>query len=349
MVWLADKLVNAGDSVCLLTEHKTSEDFYPLNPAVTRITFEGNRRYFDSSAASVPVNKWRWRQALRTAARRQRSDVVLSFIDRTNISVLLAFAGSGIPVVVSERLDPRYSDMHRFDLILRPYVYRYLAHKVVVQTEAIASHTRTKWGLRAVVVVPNAPGITAASSNQANRPLRVLSVGRLARQKGHDLLIDAWARIAPQFPNWHLRIVGEGPERGRLEDQVARLGIASSVSLPGMVDDVASEYRAAPIFVLPSRFEGFPNALLEAMACGCAPIATTDAGASVDLIESGVNGTLVAGQNVNAMATALGDLMHDSALRDTYAAEAAKVASHYDPDRIFELWRRVLLDGAGLN
>jgi glycosyltransferase involved in cell wall biosynthesis len=236
--------------------------------------------------------------------------------------------------------------MHLIDRMLRPHLYRLLAHRVVVQTEAVATRTRSEWGLRSVAVVPNAVLIPAPHGPKPdNRLLRVLSVGRLARQKGHDLLIDAWARLAPQFPNWHLRIVGEGPLRSSLEEQAARLGLSASVSLPGMVQDVAAEYRAASIFVLPSRFEGFPNALLEAMACGCTPIATSDAGASGEVIQPEVNGILVPTENSEALSDALSQLMLDSKLRQRYSSEAATVAARYAPDRIFRLWRQILMEG----
>ena len=133
-----------------------------------------------------------------------------------------------------------------------------------------------------------------------------------------------------------------------MEEQVARLGLAGSVSLPGMSGDVAGEFGAASIFVLPSRFEGFPNSLLEAMAFGCAPIATDSAGASVEVIQPGVNGALVPSDNVGALAEELGRLMRDGDLRRRYAERATEVAARYAPDRIFQLWRQLLADAAGL-
>lgn len=348
MTWLADCLIDAGDSVCLITQHEASDDFYRLNPAVRRIAV-GYGRFFDFPKVRGLIHIWRWRHALRTVARREQFDVVLSFIDKMNLSVLSAFAGTGIPVVVAERTDPRYSQLGIFGRTIRTFLYKKLAKRVVVQTDAIAARVRNEWGLYSVVVIPNAVLIRAASTpNQMNRRPCVLCVGRFSREKGHDLLIAAWGTLTSEFPDWQLRIVGEGPLRSALEEQVTRLGLAGSVSLPGMSSDVAEEYGAASIFALPSRFEGFPNALLEAMAFGCAPIATESAGASVEVIQSGVNGTLVAGDNVGALADELGRLMRDRNLRCRYAERAAEVATRYAPERIFHLWRQLLADAAGL-
>lgn len=348
MTWLADRLIDAGDSVCLMTQRETSDAFYVLNPAVRSIAV-GYGLYLDSSKVSVLVNMWRWRQALRKTAQRDHPDVVLSFIDTMNLSALGAFAGTGIPVVVAERTDPRHSLLGIFRRTIRPYFYRHLARRVVVQTEAFAARMGNEWGVRPVVVIPNAVLIKAdGAPDLMNRRPCVLSVGRLSWEKGHVLLIDAWARVTAEFPDWQLRIVGEGPLRHALEEQVARLGLSGSVSLPGMSGDVAGEYGAASIFVLPSRFEGFPNSLLEAMAFGCAPIATDSAGASVEIIQPGVNGALVPGDNVGALAKELGRLMRDGDLRRRYAERATEVAARYAPDRIFQLWRQLLADAAGL-
>lgn len=348
MAWLADRLIDAGDSVCLMTQRDTSCDFYGLNPAVRRIGI-GYGRTVNLPKVRGLVHLWRWRLALRTVARHEKCDVVLSFIDAMNLSVLSAFAGTGIPVVVSERTDPRYSPMGLVGRTVRPFLYRHLARRVVVQTEAIAGRLRSEWGVRQVVVIPNAVLIHAPDTRSSvNRRPCVLSVGRLARQKGHDLLIDAWKRVTAEFPDWQLRIVGEGPLRSALEAQVARLGLAGSVALPGLSGEVAAEYGAASIFVLPSRFEGFPNALLEAMAFGCASIATHSAGASVEVIQSGVNGALIPGDEVGPLAEALGRLMRDGELRRRYGERATEVAGRYAPDRVFQLWRQLLADAAGL-
>ena len=95
-----------------------------------------------------------------------------------------------------------------------------------------------------------------------------MAVGRLIRAKGFDLLVQAFARAATARPEWSLTIFGEGPERANLEAQVRDLGLGDRVDLPGRVSDPLEHLACAHAFALSSRYEGFPNALLEAMSCG---------------------------------------------------------------------------------
>ncbi|MFO0952712.1 MAG: glycosyltransferase family 4 protein [Isosphaeraceae bacterium] len=107
---------------------------------------------------------------------------------------------------------------------------------------------------------------------------RAVFVGRLAREKGLDTLLNAWPTVLESFPKARLMLIGEGPERPALTAQAARLGVSSSVELPGAVDDPVEVLRGSDLFVLPSREEGMSIALLEAMALGIPAVATSIAG-----------------------------------------------------------------------
>jgi glycosyltransferase involved in cell wall biosynthesis len=105
-------------------------------------------------------------------------------------------------------------------------------------------------------------------------PKRIVTIGRLCHQKGFDRLIEIFAKLADHYPDWELVIAGEGPDREKLEALIAELQMTGRVTLCGAVEDTLSFLRAADIFVMPSRYEGFPNALCEARACNKPVIAT---------------------------------------------------------------------------
>jgi glycosyltransferase involved in cell wall biosynthesis len=133
---------------------------------------------------------------------------------------------------------------------------------------------------------------------------RGVFVGRLAPEKGLDILVEAWPKVLAEYPSARLILVGEGPERPSLEARISRLGLGGSVGLPGSVPDPAVELRAADLFVLPSREEGMSIALLEAMALGIPVVATSIPG-NRRLVTDSVQGRLVAPDDPGALASAI--------------------------------------------
>ena len=160
-------------------------------------------------------------------------------------------------------------------------------------------------------------------------PIRAAFVGRLALEKGLDTLVEAWGIVVASHPGARLTLVGEGPERPKLEGMVARLGLAGSVAMPGSTADPSIVLRESDVFVLPSREEGMSIAFLEAMALGIPSIATAIPG-NCGLIDDGVHGRLVPPDDPPALARAL---MQD---HPPTMAEAARrrVVEHYSIDAV---------------
>ena len=139
--------------------------------------------------------------------------------------------------------------------------------RLVVLTDADKAAWE-KAGCTNVTVIPNPCAINSRKSKVESRKTKtVLAVGRLHEQKGFDLLLQAWQPIEKYYPEWQLRIVGEGPQRAALERQIREQGLGHVV-LAGRSADMVEEYAAASLFVLSSRYEGLPLALIEAMWCG---------------------------------------------------------------------------------
>jgi glycosyltransferase involved in cell wall biosynthesis len=174
----------------------------------------------------------------------------------------------------------------------------------------------------------------------------VMCVSKLRYEKGIDVLLQAWRLVHEQVPQAHLIIVGNGPLQFQLECMVQTLGIAGSVEFAGLQSDIPAQLHRGKLAVLPSRWEGMPNALLEAMACGSACVATRVSG-SEDIIEHGVNGLLVEPGDYEGMAQALLTLLRDPALAQKYGQAArATIEKHYSfehiMDRYIELYQRIM-------
>ncbi len=343
---LAGAWSTQGNGVHLLPLHGgPDQDFYAVAPAV------------HVQHLALPVGRTGavgklWRnvgrvRALRRALRALRPDVVVSFIDQSNVVTLLAAAGTEIPVIVSERTDPSQSQSGRMWNLLTRLTYP-LSRSLVVQTSEIAAQY-ANWRLRSVATIPN-PVYPPPRPDGADRPdlptPYVLAVSRLSREKGIDLLLGAFTEVASRFPDWSLVVAGSGPEREMLEKHARELGISGRCCFLGEVSDVATLMRDASLFVLPSRVEGFPNALCEAMACGLASIATDCPSGPRHIVRDGADGVLVPTENAKELAQAMGSLMSDPLARSRLGDAARTIIDRFSVSRVLALWDDVLHDAA---
>lgn len=332
---LANEWHANGHDVTMVTfDLPGTEPFFALDPGVSL-------RELAASASSGLKAKLGTNIArvarLRSALRELRPDVVVAFMTEANVVALWASRGLGIPVVISERNQPERPGLGRAHKLARRLTYP-MARALVVQTDAIAAWGRAHFRIP-VHVIPNPVRLGAGDARREDGEVQWLaSLGRLTHQKGFDILIKSFAAVAGRHPKWRLVIYGEGPDRALLERLRNDSGSPDRILLPGLTKDAAEVLSKASLFVLPSRFEGYPNALLEALAQGLPVIATACPGGTVEILANGVHGMLVPANDVAAMTTALDAMLSAPDLRDAYAWKARRAVVGLDVATVAKRW-----------
>jgi glycosyltransferase involved in cell wall biosynthesis len=285
-------------------------------------------------------------KALRQVFARERPDRLISFLDRTNILVLLASLGLDIPVIVSERADPNRLPSKSVWGLLRRMVYPWAKQVVSLSMGVDACFSWLPAAKRTVIYNPlmeqrHDSKSVPSDLLQENRNYLV-AMGRLVKEKGFDLLIRAFAEARRRHPDWSLLILGEGGEKPALLELAANLGLESSLFLPGWVDNPFPILKHCQLFVLSSRTEGFGNVLVEAMASGLPVISFDCPFGPREIIRDGIDGVLVAPENVEAMACAIDRLMADAAERARLSANAVDAMQRFSLDAIARQWEAIL-------
>ena len=178
-----------------------------------------------------------------------------------------------------------------------------------------------------------------------NREKKIVTVGRLHPQKNQKLLIDAFARIADDFPEYRLDIYGDGELEERLKEQIKRLGLENRVFLRGTKKNVLDYVYTASTFVLSSNYEGLPNALMEAIAIGV-PCISTDCkpGGARTLIQDGINGWIVPRENVTLLAEKIQEVISGKKKNEMLEKEAIKFRKAHSSKAVFDMWEKYILN-----
>lgn len=334
--WAAD-----GLSITLATwSGPEIADFYPLDPRVRRVHLQVGT----PPVKPLPRLRLNLRRVLRL--RRQlvadRPDAVLSFMPVSNVLTILASVGLTSRVVVSERVQPaEHAELPLAWQRLRRVCYAW-SEAIVVQTQDAARWVAENCG-KSASVIPNA--LRTLPSLEFPREPLIVAVGRLEKQKGFDLLVRAFAPIAAEFNDWNVVIIGEGSERQTLERLRAQLRLEDRVSFLGQLREVGSWMARAGLVVQPSRFEGFPNVVLESMGMGAAVISADCPSGPSELIEDGMNGRLVPVEDVPALSRVMAELMSQPEARRRFGSRALEVRERFRQERIMSRWEACLLPG----
>lgn len=287
--------------------------------------------------------------ALRRLARRERTDVAVGFMHSAYIPLGLGLLGTGIPLIASEHIAYEHYRTRRLEGLLLRLTPR-LARAITVISPAIRDGFPTALRRR-MTVVPNPVSVAdrrpAEVGGEGMLPKTLLAVGRLEAQKDQAVLIRAFGRIAGDVPDWRLRIVGEGSLRPALEREAALTGVSERIELPGATTRIDEEYAAAQLFAMPSAYESFGLTTAEALSHALPVVGFADCPGTNELVEDGVNGLLVRGEDREAaLARALLALMTSPERRRALGAAGPASIAAFAPEAIVDRWEALLLETA---
>ena len=268
---------------------------------------------------------------------KQKPDVIVAFMAQNILLAHFAIKKMNIPFIVSERIDPAE--------VKRNIIFKYLLNKIYKTASVVIFQTKRAQSYFNKAIQGNSCviGNPISISCQKNKTSKhkIVSVGRMTKQKNQKMLISVFKRIHDRHPNYELVIYGEGPLREELHAKIKELNLDNCVSLPGISNNIHEDIADAEIFVLPSNYEGLSNALMEAMLMGLPSISTNCAG-SDEIIDNYKNGLLVPIGDENEMFNAIEKLINDKNLRKIISKNAIKSMERYKEENIAEMWDNII-------
>ena len=340
------------DITIILTEGKDKPLFYPLSDKIKVINLNiGFEELWTCSFAKkifVYLKKQiQFKRALTNELMRLRSDITVSLLRREiNFINDIKDGSKKVGELHVNRANYRNFEANDSNFIKNLFAKLWMRslvsklkqlNRFVVLTE----EDKSAWPeLQNISVIPD-PLSFIPTKHSSLTEKRVIAVGRYVYQKGFDLLLQAWAKIEKQYPDWQLVIFGDG-NRTPYEQQMKDLGIdATRCHLNGPVADIQQEYVNSSLFVFSSRYEGFGMVLVEAMACGLPVVSFACPCGPRDIITDGVDGILVEKENVDALACQLLSIIHDEQKRLFMARAAQKKAATFQMDQIAARWQNL--------
>lgn len=266
---------------------------------------------------------------LRHLLRQHKPDSILSFMDKFNIFTILASLFLHLKVFISDRSNPNLK-LSPLLFISKKIIYP-LSYGIIAQTTLAKNTLLGITNHKNIIVIPN-PVKEVKLFPEIRKEKIILNVGRLVPEKGQKYLLEAFSRLNIQ--DWKLVILGEGPLRKDLENLIVKLGLTNSVILLGAVNNIDEWLAKSSIFAFTSISEGFPNALIEAMAAGLPCVSFDCEAGPGDIIENGINGFLVEERNVSDLVETIQCLIDDPVLSEKISKNAINVRERYNLNSI---------------
>ncbi|MDO5664832.1 MAG: glycosyltransferase family 4 protein [Bacteroidia bacterium] len=318
---LADGLVERGYEIGIVCLQQ-GEPFFPLSKSV--------KRFYLPSNVLLRVRN------LKKLYARENPDIIV-FVGSHRLLMNIP-AAKGIPNITWEHFNAKVN-WHPLHKLSRRWAVKY-SNKIVTLTQQDVENYVQIFDAKNVICIPNSITIPNIETTPLTEK-RVLAVGRLASQKGFDLLLDAWEKTKNRKNGWNLRIVGSGSHLNRLQKQILENGISDSVEIISTTKNIVEQYKQASVMVMSSRYEGLPLVLIETMASGL-PIVSFDCQTGpAEIVEHNKTGILVPALNVEKLAEALDEVMEDGQKRKTFSENALLRAKLFDLHRIVDLWENL--------
>ena len=349
IIALANEMIERGHEVSLFTwDNENAKAFYILNSHVEWIKLNLGDLYKKAC--------WKLRLKrllkMRKVVKNVKPDVIVAFQHGIFLALRIYTLGIHAPIIASTRNAPsilKFTSAGKHKTTIHQTLR--MSKKITIQFKSYQSSYPTYLHDR-MVTIPNAitPAKLYANPDHAHQNRwTLLAVGRFSFQKNFGVLIQAFASLSRDFPDWTLLIAGEGEQYEMLRKLVKSLSKSDTIKMPGTVTDINTLYAQSHIFCLPSLWEGFPNALSEALAHGLPAVGFADCAGINELIKDGENGFLVENKkteenNAQSLAISLKKLMNDPNLRKNMGAKAIKSMAQYHPNQVFDIWEKVFKD-----
>lgn len=329
--------LSAKHNVKIITMSGDAPTYY-LDPSIERICLENETENYNFIKRNI-LRFFRLRKLLKN----YKSDVYVVMLPVTTALLLLHRKYIDAPIIASERNDPK--NWYKKSLIHRLVMEKLYskADLFVFQTEDAKKFYKSTLKIDGIVI-PNAINeefIDVSIHKDKNK--KIVSVGRFSEQKNFSMLIKSFNEIQNEFPDYTLEIYGDGPLRNDLEKLIDKYNLHNKVFLQGYVENIKSYIENASLFVLPSNFEGMPNALMEAMAMGIPSIATDcPVGGPRFLINDGENGFLVPVGDSELLAKKIKLLLSDESISKKISKKAQDITKKLHPNLIYGHWECVI-------
>lgn len=334
IVNLAEYFQKEGYRVTIVTKLQ-DEIEYPVPEGVTRILADITG---DEIGKNRPVNLYRRIRKLRNIWKQLQPDCIVSFIKKNNFMAIVSAAGLHIPVIVSVRSNPAREYPDKVTRMLAWFLFRKAAG-VVLQTKQAMEFFPPAVQKKSIVLPNSLSQQFLRQQYQEERKNEIVWVGRMDQNKNPKMLLQAFLKLADRYPQWSLKFVGDGPQMQQLQEMCKDTPVCERIFFTGRVEDVPKEIATASIFILTSKQEGMPNALMEAMVSGIAVISTDcPCGGPAELIEQEQNGILIPVDDEEALTEAMTRLMAQDAYRNTLGENAKKLIEKVHPDRVNREW-----------
>ncbi|MDC9513058.1 glycosyltransferase family 4 protein [Pseudoalteromonas sp. CST5] len=331
---IANQLSESGYDVFFASLMGGENPFFPLSDNIKTLSlFKSTGRSF----LRAPLIIYRLRKILKD----NDIDVVIAIESMLTLFTLPSVLGLPVKHVCWEHFNFK-SDLGRASRrVARQLAARY-SDSIVTLTERDKRYwlANTKHKSQVTAIANPCPFVVQESEYKSESKT-VLSVGRLAPQKGFDLLLSAWVEVIKLAPDWKLQIVGDGDDKKQLATFISANNISTSVELVGKTNNIQKYYDDAGIYCLSSRFEGFPMVLLETLSFGL-PVVSFDCDTGPEEVLENTGGILVKPYDTHSLALALLELMNDKQKRESISIMSKEKAQKYQPDTIIEHWKKLL-------
>tara|TARA_R110000764_G_scaffold28677_2_gene67528 strand:+ start:4205 stop:5308 length:1104 start_codon:yes stop_codon:yes gene_type:complete len=278
---------------------------------------------------------------INTIVKREKIQLLIGFLTSANVLSVLASKKNGIPSIISERIHPNKTKTAYIWRVLRKFTYP-KANFLTVQTKEIQEFYFTSIEKENIVILPNpiSEELSMMRDNNRDRENIILNVGRLTYQKAQDYLIRSFSKIDNK--NWKLLIIGEGPKKKEYEQLIKELKLNDRVLIKSKTKNIDKYYNSCSIFAFSSIFEGFPNALIEAMHFGIPCISTDCPTGPSELIENGINGFLIPMNNEEVLTEKINQLISQKDLRLSFGKNAQTTVEHFKVDSVLKQWNKII-------